>query len=218
MCWTQFKTIGHRSKVLGPSQKTFRPSWGPKLVTGLIASLIPCISSVIHASCFCMLLSWCGKCLRFSMLVIRRSMFPDISSQWLHVAPWPLFLACFDVLYHFLAVVFSLLLCSSSNSNKSETVTAPSLQHLIQIEWNIECRLGPPSPPLESPLYGPFNRNVVGIVSGSVHWRPSLWQTLRWPVEYCARYTWCSSKTTAICKYTADWLHCLWDDWSQRSE
>ena len=57
----------------------------------------------------------------------------------------------------------------------------------------------------------PFNRNAVGVVSGSMHWRSSLWQTLRWPLEYCARYTWCSSKTTAICTYTADWVHCLWD-------
>jgi len=35
MCWTHFKTIGHSSKNLGPSQKTLRPSWCPKLVTGL---------------------------------------------------------------------------------------------------------------------------------------------------------------------------------------
>ena len=35
MCWTSFETIGHSSKNLGPSQKTFRPSWCPKLVTGL---------------------------------------------------------------------------------------------------------------------------------------------------------------------------------------
>jgi len=36
MCWTSFKTIGHSSKDFGPSQKTLRPSWWPKLVTGLI--------------------------------------------------------------------------------------------------------------------------------------------------------------------------------------
>ena len=36
MCWTQFKNIGHSSKNLGPSQKTFRPSWCPKLVAGLV--------------------------------------------------------------------------------------------------------------------------------------------------------------------------------------
>jgi len=35
MCWTSFTTIGHSSKILGPSQKTLRPFWCPKLVTGL---------------------------------------------------------------------------------------------------------------------------------------------------------------------------------------
>jgi len=35
MCWTSFKTIGHSSKNEGPSRKTLRPSWCPKLVTGL---------------------------------------------------------------------------------------------------------------------------------------------------------------------------------------
>jgi len=35
-CWTWFKSIGHSSKNLGPSQKTLRPSWCPKLVTSLI--------------------------------------------------------------------------------------------------------------------------------------------------------------------------------------
>ena len=32
-------TIGHSSKNLGPSEKTLRPSWCPKLVTGLICNL-----------------------------------------------------------------------------------------------------------------------------------------------------------------------------------
>jgi len=35
MCWTKFKTIGHSSKNLSPSQKTLRPTWCPKLVTEL---------------------------------------------------------------------------------------------------------------------------------------------------------------------------------------
>jgi len=35
MCWTLFKTIGHSSKNLGPSQKCLCPSWCHKLVTGL---------------------------------------------------------------------------------------------------------------------------------------------------------------------------------------
>jgi len=35
MFWTSFKTIGHSSKILGPSQKSLRPSCCPKLVTGL---------------------------------------------------------------------------------------------------------------------------------------------------------------------------------------
>ena len=39
ICWTSFKTIGHSSKKLGPSQKTLRPSWCPKLVTGLLARI-----------------------------------------------------------------------------------------------------------------------------------------------------------------------------------
>jgi len=26
MCWASFKTVGHNSKYLGPSQKTLRPS------------------------------------------------------------------------------------------------------------------------------------------------------------------------------------------------
>jgi len=36
MCWTQFEHIRHSSKILGPSRKTLRPSWYPKLVTGLV--------------------------------------------------------------------------------------------------------------------------------------------------------------------------------------
>jgi len=36
MCWTQFKTIGYSLKNVGPSQKTLRPTWCPKLVTGLV--------------------------------------------------------------------------------------------------------------------------------------------------------------------------------------
>jgi len=32
----QFKTIGHSPKNLGPSRKSLRPSWCPKLVTGLV--------------------------------------------------------------------------------------------------------------------------------------------------------------------------------------
>jgi len=35
MCWTSFKTIGHSSKNLAPSQKTLCPSWYPKLVMSL---------------------------------------------------------------------------------------------------------------------------------------------------------------------------------------
>jgi len=35
-CWTQFEDIGHSSKILGPSRKTLRPSWCPKLVTDLL--------------------------------------------------------------------------------------------------------------------------------------------------------------------------------------
>jgi len=35
-CWTLFETIEHGSKNVGPSQKSFRPSWCPKLVTGLL--------------------------------------------------------------------------------------------------------------------------------------------------------------------------------------
>ena len=34
-CWTSFWTIGNSSKILGPSQKSLRLSWCPKLVTGL---------------------------------------------------------------------------------------------------------------------------------------------------------------------------------------
>jgi len=36
MCLTQFETIEHSLKNVGPSQKTLRPSWCPKLVTGLV--------------------------------------------------------------------------------------------------------------------------------------------------------------------------------------
>ena len=46
MCWTSLKTIGHSSKNLDPSQKTLRPSWCPKLVTGLPSMLIQSIVSV----------------------------------------------------------------------------------------------------------------------------------------------------------------------------
>jgi len=35
MCWTYFRTIGHCSKNLGLSEKTFRLPYFPKLVTGL---------------------------------------------------------------------------------------------------------------------------------------------------------------------------------------
>jgi len=35
MCWTLFKTIGQSLKKLGPSQKTLRPTWCPKLVMDL---------------------------------------------------------------------------------------------------------------------------------------------------------------------------------------
>jgi len=34
MCWTYLQT-----KNLGPSQKTFRPTWCPKLITGLATSV-----------------------------------------------------------------------------------------------------------------------------------------------------------------------------------
>ena len=30
------KCVGHSLKYLGPSQKTLRPTWSPKLVTGLL--------------------------------------------------------------------------------------------------------------------------------------------------------------------------------------
>jgi len=40
MCWTQFKIIGHSLTILGPSQKTLRLYWCPKLVTGLLDSMI----------------------------------------------------------------------------------------------------------------------------------------------------------------------------------
>jgi len=40
MCWTWFKTIGRSLKNLGPSQKTIRPTWCPKLVTGLVCRKI----------------------------------------------------------------------------------------------------------------------------------------------------------------------------------
>ena len=36
MCWAQVKTIGQSLKNLGPSQKTLRHPWCPKLVTGLV--------------------------------------------------------------------------------------------------------------------------------------------------------------------------------------
>jgi len=34
-CWTKFKIIRHSSKIFGPSQKTLRTPWCPKLVTCL---------------------------------------------------------------------------------------------------------------------------------------------------------------------------------------
>jgi len=40
MYWTSIKITGHSSKNVGPSQKTLRPSWWPKPVTGLIASRV----------------------------------------------------------------------------------------------------------------------------------------------------------------------------------
>jgi len=38
MCCARFKNIGHSSKNLDPSRKTLRPSWCPKVVTGLLAT------------------------------------------------------------------------------------------------------------------------------------------------------------------------------------
>jgi len=38
MCWTYFETVGHSLKNLGPSQKTLRSPYCPKLVTCLVAS------------------------------------------------------------------------------------------------------------------------------------------------------------------------------------
>jgi len=35
ICWAKLKTVGHSLKNLGPSQKTLRPTWCSKLVTGL---------------------------------------------------------------------------------------------------------------------------------------------------------------------------------------
>ena len=40
MYWTWIKITGHSSKILGPCQKTFWPSWWSKLVTGLRVVLL----------------------------------------------------------------------------------------------------------------------------------------------------------------------------------
>jgi len=39
MFWTKFKSIERSVKNLSPSQKTLRPTWRPKLVTGLICGV-----------------------------------------------------------------------------------------------------------------------------------------------------------------------------------
>jgi len=41
MFWTKFKFIGHSVKNVTPSQKTLRPPWRPKLVTGLSSIGLP---------------------------------------------------------------------------------------------------------------------------------------------------------------------------------
>jgi len=47
MCCTYFKTIEHSSKIWGPFRKTLRPSWCPKLVTGLVGLLAPQLADVL---------------------------------------------------------------------------------------------------------------------------------------------------------------------------
>jgi len=46
-----FKTIGHSLKNLGPPQKTLRPPFCPKLVTGLILTshvFLYCVKRSLH--------------------------------------------------------------------------------------------------------------------------------------------------------------------------
>jgi len=53
MCWTQFKTIGHSSKNLGPSQKTSSPLLVPQAGYGPGANpLAPTFFSFIFAYFF----------------------------------------------------------------------------------------------------------------------------------------------------------------------
>jgi len=40
MCWTEYPPIEHSLKNLGPSQKTLRSTWCPKLVTGRVISYV----------------------------------------------------------------------------------------------------------------------------------------------------------------------------------
>jgi len=49
----------------------------------------------------------------------------------------------------------------------------------------------------------PFNRNAVGVVSGSMHWRSSLWQTLRWPLAWvlCQRQRFSRTRLTECIVY-----------------
>ena len=51
MCLTYFETIGHSLKNLSPSQKTLRPPWCPKLVTGLSVTHTRCIRYASLAKC-----------------------------------------------------------------------------------------------------------------------------------------------------------------------
>ena len=52
VCWTSFKTIGHSSKNLGPLQKTLRPSWCPKLATGLLLYLAIAANEAFFCDCY----------------------------------------------------------------------------------------------------------------------------------------------------------------------
>jgi len=70
MCWKQFKNIGQSLKNLGPSQKTLRNTWCPKLVTDLLcpdglAFIYPasptCLVVFVQKSCFHLIKVFCEE-------------------------------------------------------------------------------------------------------------------------------------------------------------
>jgi len=81
MRWTSFKTIGHSSNNLGPSQKTLRPSWCPKLffVISFFFFVISVYLEVFRN--FCLFRNLLIFSLRLHFLIYQNNTSPKISPR-----------------------------------------------------------------------------------------------------------------------------------------